>query len=54
MADFDELVKSEYLFARKFDDRVDSKIIDKIISHIEEIEGKYAKNKAGIEDLPGA
>lgn len=28
--DYDELINSEYLFARKFDERVDSEIIDKI------------------------
>ena len=28
--DYDELINSEYLFARKFDENVDKNIIDKI------------------------
>ena len=32
--DFDELITSDYLFARKFDINEDSKIIDLILSHV--------------------
>lgn len=34
LADYDELISSDYMFARKFDERVDSKIIDKIYKTI--------------------
>lgn len=32
ISDYDELMKSEFLFARKFDEDVDSQIIDLIVS----------------------
>ena len=32
--DFDTLISSEKLFARKFDERADSTIIDKIVNRI--------------------
>ena len=38
--DYDELVASPYLFARKFDPNVDAVIFDRIIAHIEEEECK--------------
>ncbi len=33
-ADYDELISSGYMFARKFDSRIDSKIVDKIVSYV--------------------
>lgn len=32
--DYDELINSEYLFARKFDEKIDKKIIEKIFNYI--------------------
>lgn len=32
--DFEELIQSEYLFARKFDPNVDTEIIDKLVQHL--------------------
>lgn len=34
-ADFDLLIGSDYLFARKFDTRVDAEIIDRIVDHVD-------------------
>lgn len=42
MDDFDDLIKSDKLFARKFDENIDRKIIDKIYAYI-----KGKQNKIG-------
>lgn len=36
--DFEELISSGYLFARKFDSKVDSEIINKIVAYVKEYE----------------
>lgn len=36
--DFEELISSRYLFARKFDSKVDSEIINKIVAYVKEYE----------------
>ncbi len=35
-SDFDELINSDYLFARKFDEKIDKKIIDNIYGYLKE------------------
>lgn len=37
--DYDEIINTEHLFARKFDDKVDKQIIDKIYSYLYQMEG---------------
>ncbi len=47
LADFEELIHSECLFARKFDSAVDEEIIDKIAAYIQEQGGSEAEAAGG-------